>query len=82
MKVTGASNDSDYTIELRSDRIALFVWLDFGPDVTIDGRFSENGFHMFHGVKNVVFHSHEATTADKIRGYIQVTTLSDIYDNN
>ncbi|XP_015514937.1 beta-mannosidase [Neodiprion lecontei] len=73
------SNGSDYTILLRSNSIALFVWLDLGSEV--NGRFSENGFHIFRGVKIVSIHSEETTTAEIIRQSLSVTTLSDIYVN-
>ncbi|KAI4490346.1 hypothetical protein M0802_010723 [Mischocyttarus mexicanus] len=43
-------NYPDYEIELTTNNIALFVWLEVK---SIDGHFSENGFHMFHEKKIV-----------------------------
>ncbi|XP_046834343.1 beta-mannosidase [Vespa crabro] len=73
------SNYPDYEIELTTNNIALFVWLEVK---SISGRFSENGFHMFEQTKYIKFHAYEATTPNILRKNIQVTTLSDIYNSN
>ncbi|XP_015178128.1 PREDICTED: beta-mannosidase isoform X2 [Polistes dominula] len=70
------SNYPDYEIELTTNEIALFVWLEVK---TIDGRFSENGFHIFQKTKYIKFHAYEATTPDMLTKNIQITTLSDVY---
>lgn len=54
--------------------------MEVGGD--IKGRFSENGFHIFHGVRMAVFHSEEATTIEMIRNSFSLTTLSDIYNRD
>ncbi|KAK2580314.1 hypothetical protein KPH14_012551 [Odynerus spinipes] len=73
------SNYPDYEIELITNNIALFVWLELE---SIHGRFSENGFHMFEQKKHVKFHAYEATTPEMLLKDIKVTTLSDIYNPN
>ncbi|KAL2712717.1 beta-mannosidase [Vespula squamosa] len=73
------SNYPDYEIELSTNNIALFVWLEVK---SINGRFSENGFHMFEQTKYIKFHAYEATTPNTLQKDIQVTTLSDIYNSN
>lgn len=71
------SNYPDFKLVLSADNIALFVWLEVG---NVRGRFSENGFHMFESRKEIVFHAHEAITAEILRDNIKITTLSDIYN--
>ncbi|XP_014609878.1 PREDICTED: beta-mannosidase-like [Polistes canadensis] len=70
------SNYPDYEIELTTNNIALFVWLEVK---SIDGHFSENGFHVFQEKKYIKFHAYEATTPDMLKKNIQITTLSDVY---
>ncbi|XP_029170747.1 beta-mannosidase [Nylanderia fulva] len=71
------SNYPDFKIELSTDNIALFVWLEVG---NIRGRFSENGFHMFEKKKEIIFHAYEGTTIELLRSNIRLVTLSDIYN--
>ena len=72
------ANYFDYEIELISDKIALFVWLETG---SIRGRFSENGFHVLQGKKKIILHAMEATTPKEIRKNVHLKTLSDIYNS-
>lgn len=71
------SNYPDYEIELTTNNIALFVFLQVE---SIRGRFSENGFHMFEERKYIQFHAYESITPDILQKDIQVITLSDIYN--
>ncbi|KAF7379903.1 hypothetical protein HZH68_016851 [Vespula germanica] len=73
------SNYPDYEIEVSTNNIALFVWLEVK---SINGRFSENGFHMFEQRKYIKFHAYEAITPNTLQKNIQVTTFSDIYNSN
>ncbi|XP_015586922.1 beta-mannosidase isoform X2 [Cephus cinctus] len=70
------SNYLDYRVSLRSEKIALFVWIDVKQ---ICGRFSENGFHVLRGEKNITFHAKEAVTDDQLSNDITVVSLSQIY---
>lgn len=71
------SNYADFKIILSTNNIALFVWLEVG---NIRGRFSENGFHMFAKEKEIIFHTHEATTVELLRNNIKLTHISNIYN--
>lgn len=71
------SNYADFKIVLSTDKIALFVWLEIG---NIQGRFSENGFHMFVKKKKIIFHAYEATTVELLQSNIKLTHISDIYN--
>ena len=71
------SNYPDIELELVTNNITLFVWLEAG---NIRGRFSENGFHMFEDKRRITFHAFEATTPKVFNENLRITTLSDIYD--
>ncbi|KAG7202549.1 hypothetical protein KM043_009746 [Ampulex compressa] len=73
------SNYPDYEIEVMTNHIALFVWLEI---TKLRGRFSENGFHMFHNQKRIIFHAYEAVTPRELHENIRLTTLCDVYDLN
>ncbi|BES93568.1 beta-mannosidase [Nesidiocoris tenuis] len=51
-----ANGENEAALELQTDAIALFVWLE-SPMQTRDTKFSENGFHMFYPAKwvNITF---------------------------
>lgn len=70
------ANYSDYEIELTSENIALFVWLEMG---SLKGRFSENGFHMLQGKKKIILHAFEAMTPKEIMKHVYLKVLSDVY---
>ncbi|XP_043477175.1 beta-mannosidase [Leptopilina heterotoma] len=70
------ANYSDYEIELTSDNIALFVWLEMG---SLKGRFSENGFHILKGKKKIILHAFEAMTPKEIMKHVYLKVLSDVY---
>ncbi|KOC59716.1 Beta-mannosidase [Habropoda laboriosa] len=72
-------NNPDIELELTTDNVALFVWLEAG---NICGHFSENGFHMFENKKRVVFLPCKAITSKALRKNLKITTLSDIYNTN
>lgn len=72
-------NYPDYEIEVTTDNIALFVWMEVA---NIRGRFSENGFHMFENKKKIIFHAREPTSPKELLKSITVTTTSDIYNPN
>lgn len=73
------ANYPDVEIELSTENIALFVWLEAG---NVRGRFSENGFHMFESPRRIIFHSREMITPEILKENIKVTTVSDIYNEN
>ncbi|KAH1001112.1 hypothetical protein HUJ04_013364 [Dendroctonus ponderosae] len=61
-----------YEITVRSDNIALFVWLDTHA---IMGRFSENGFLQVEATRTVSFHSDQDTNVEELQAAITVTHL-------
>ncbi|XP_017879617.1 beta-mannosidase [Ceratina calcarata] len=69
-------NYSDIQLELVTDNVALFVWMEAG---NICGRFSENGFHMFETRKRIVFFACESITPEIFSQHLDIITLSDIY---
>ncbi|KAK9309394.1 hypothetical protein QLX08_000885 [Tetragonisca angustula] len=69
-------NYPDIELELTTDNITLFVWLEAG---NICGRFSENGFHMFENKKSIIFLACEFITPEVLGKSLKVTTLSGIY---
>lgn len=69
-------NYLDIEIELITNNIILFVWLEAG---NICGHFSENGFHMFENTKKILFHACDVTTSEMLRTTLKITTLSDTY---
>ncbi|XP_031785541.1 beta-mannosidase [Nasonia vitripennis] len=72
-------NQTDFQIEVTAEKLALFVWLEVG---NINGRFSENGFHLLQGKKNITFHTSQPIAVKDITNNLIVTSLSRIYDNN
>lgn len=70
------ANYPDFEIELTSNNIALFVWLELGK---LKGRFSENGFHILQGKKKIILHAMEALTPNVIKEHIYLKSLSDVY---
>lgn len=73
------ADNPTFDIILKTDNIALFVWLEFS---TISGRFSENGFHILKGTKKIKFYSFEEVTVDYVIKNLLVTSLSQIYSPN
>ncbi|CAL7949982.1 unnamed protein product [Xylocopa violacea] len=72
----GRYNHPDIDLELTTNNITLFVWLEVD---NICGRFSENGFHMFESSKRIIFFACQAITPKILRERLKITTLSDIY---
>lgn len=71
-RIRKISNDGEFIIELSTDRIALFVWLE---SVDVRGTFSENGFLMLEPRIVVFFKSEEQTSADYLLKSITITHL-------
>ncbi|KAG5896412.1 hypothetical protein JTB14_022495 [Gonioctena quinquepunctata] len=71
--VAKISNEQIYSIEITTDQIALFVWLE-SP---ISGTFSENGFLMVEKTKTVYFTCEHTVTPEALSGSLTVTNLLD-----
>lgn len=68
------SDDSIFDVELISDNIAIFVWLESDA---VEGRFSENGFILNEPSRNVYFFASQKTTKDVLMKTLTVTHLLD-----
>jgi beta-mannosidase len=74
-------NDSDlFIIELISDSISLFVYLDMNTTLFY-GKFSMNGFHMVESNILVLYkvYGKNLIQSSQIEKYLTVTSLADIY---
>lgn len=75
-KIEESNESGVYIIQLVSDAIAPFVWLEPG---NIKGRFSDNGFLMFQSHKTIQFYAWQNTDVTRLRDSISVKSLMDIY---
>lgn len=69
-------DESGFSVTLRSDAVAPFVWLDVG---NIPGRFSSNGFLMVTADRTVGFTPWRPTSVSELSTSLTVTSLRDIY---
>ncbi|XP_070394202.1 beta-mannosidase-like isoform X2 [Dermacentor albipictus] len=68
-----------YDVELRTDNVALFVWLD---SRAVRGRFSDNGFLLKDPVKMVQFRTSEGVTSEQLHEAITIYTMSGANGND
>ncbi|CAH1988660.1 unnamed protein product [Acanthoscelides obtectus] len=61
-----------FSIELTTDNVALFVWLDSGK---IPGRFSENGFLQVVKKFTLFFYSQIETSQDELSKELTITSV-------
>ncbi|KAI1286843.1 Beta-mannosidase [Halotydeus destructor] len=74
-----ANSSSVFSIELSTDAICLFVWLDFRPESEVDGQFTDNGFILFEPNKTIQFTALSPdVSADEISKSIIVRSLTDV----
>uniref|UniRef100_A0A673CDJ6 Beta-mannosidase n=1 Tax=Sphaeramia orbicularis TaxID=375764 RepID=A0A673CDJ6_9TELE len=69
-------DESGFSVTLRSDAVAPFVWLDVG---NIAGRFSSNGFLMVSADRTVGFTPWRPTSVSQLSTSLSVTSLRDVY---
>ncbi|CAH0550626.1 unnamed protein product [Brassicogethes aeneus] len=65
-----------FEIVLKTDKIALFVWLESHP---IKGRFSENGFIQINSTKTIYFYSDDNVTLENFKSGLYLTNLLDTH---
>ena len=65
-----------YEIDLKSEAIAPFVWLEARG---IKGRFSDNGFLMTGTHRKVTFYSWDEVSVESLRQSLSVRSLMDMY---
>lgn len=72
---------SIFSIQLTTDQVALFTWLDVNTSQLI-GTFSQNGFHMTTRSKMINYRvqSGHDLTSDEFKQLLDVQTLSNIYN--
>ncbi|XP_065302863.1 beta-mannosidase-like isoform X2 [Dermacentor albipictus] len=63
-----------YNVELLTDNVALFVWLDAQA---LSGRFSDNGFLLKESAKVVQFRTPDSVTPEQLQGAIVIYSVSD-----
>ena len=66
-------NPNEYEINLTTEEIALFVWLE----TEVAGVFSDNGFHMIESKKTIKFQAREPTDLEKVNDSITIMSLYD-----
>lgn len=63
-----------FKISIKTDGIALFVWLDSGD---IRGLFSSNGFVLVRTKKTVKFIAENVTSSDNLLQALTITHVKD-----
>ncbi|XP_062903035.1 beta-mannosidase isoform X1 [Mobula hypostoma] len=76
INVTISQQGDIYTINLWTNSIAPYIWLDVG---NISGRFSDNGFLMWEKNKQLSFIPWSSTSISKLRKSLTIHTLQDVY---
>jgi len=73
-------NSKSFSIQIDSDAIALFVYLDMNTTMFY-GSFSNNGFHMTEPSVNVLYQVYNSDSIQvyDIKKYLTLTSLFDIY---
>ncbi|XP_057716107.1 beta-mannosidase isoform X3 [Corythoichthys intestinalis] len=69
-------NETELLVDVESQAIAPFVWLDVGD---VEGRFGSNGFLMLSRKKTVAFHARRNTSVTQLSRALTVISLSDLY---
>jgi len=72
-------NDGLFQIDLETDSISLFVWLDINVNKFF-GIFIDNGFHMTSKTRTIFYQTEDFTvTLDDIKQYLTVKSLMNAY---
>jgi hypothetical protein len=72
------TNKYVYDIEMSSEAIAPFVYMDFKLGSKISGYFPDNGFFMFVSPKNIEFVTNSNITVQLIKDNLTFKTLTDV----
>ena len=73
-------NDGLFQIDLETDSISLFVWLDINVNKFF-GIFIDNGFHMTSKTRTIFYQTEDFTvTLDDIKQYLTVKSLMNAYN--
>uniref|UniRef100_A0A1B6DET4 beta-mannosidase n=1 Tax=Clastoptera arizonana TaxID=38151 RepID=A0A1B6DET4_9HEMI len=71
-----STTDNQFELTLRTDTIALFVWLDVR---NVHGHFSRNGFIMLTPETKVTFYSHDKLDKETVQNNLKIKSLKSNY---
>lgn len=72
------TNEYLYEIELSSEAVTPFVYMDFKLNSKISGRFPDNGFFMFQSPKVIEFKTFSNITVQQFKENLTFKTLTDV----
>jgi hypothetical protein len=72
------TNKYVYDIEMSSEAVAPFVYMDFKLKSKISGHFPHNGFFIFVSPKTIQFETNSNITAQELKENLTFKTLSDV----
>lgn len=70
--------DNIFEIELETDRLAPFVWIDFSLASGTSGRFSDNGFMMTENTVSLTLATKQSLTAQQVKATLVVKSIKDV----
>jgi beta-mannosidase len=83
LHVAKTSEPSKVELTLQTDALALFVWIDYGEEPELLGRFSDNGFVMIPNdpPRKILFETMRGNdlNLDLFKKSLRITTLQDTY---
>jgi hypothetical protein len=72
------TNKYVYDIEMSSEAVTPFIYMDFKLNSKIRGHFPHNGFFMFVSPKTIEFVTNSNITAQELKDNLTFKTLTDI----
>jgi hypothetical protein len=72
------TNKYVYDVEMSSEAVTPFVYMDFKLNSKISGHFPHNGFFMFVSPKTIQFETNSNITAQELKENLTFKTLSDV----
>jgi hypothetical protein len=72
------TNKFVYDIEMSSEAVTPFVYMDFKLNSKISGHFPDNGFFMFVSPKTIQFETNSNVTAQQLKESLTFKTLTDV----
>lgn len=67
-----------FAIELETNSVAPFVWIDFVRNNSTTGRFSDNGFLMSQKTVSVNFFTEHSLTSEQVKNFLTIKSLKDV----
>jgi beta-mannosidase len=75
---TNSSAQNVFNINIETNAITPFVWLDSKQNSNIRGRFSDNGFFMFDTNREIQFYSSKPVSIDELKSKLTLRSLTDV----